>query len=193
MDTPITELNGVGKKTGPKLIDLGLATVGKLAELTDTDMQTYVCKMIVEGVRRVNLWNLRDNARELLATGVPDVDPESEDDPDAPTAFDYFNDPDVLGTTPVEESRENEYIDQLAYAFQYGGDLLSFLKSTGLKMPAGFTLDTATADVDFNALLSGLAHVRYPVSYHEAAKLLDLEHDHEFYHVTVNELLFSIL
>ncbi|KAK3232989.1 hypothetical protein CYMTET_56685 [Cymbomonas tetramitiformis] len=112
---------------------------------------------------------------------------------DAPTAFDYFNDPDVLGTTPVEEGREDEYIDQLAYAFQYGSDLMSFLKSTGLKMPAGFTLDTATADVDFSALLSGLAHVLYPVSYHEAAKLLDLEHDHEFYHVTVNELLFSIL
>ncbi|KAK3272143.1 hypothetical protein CYMTET_19543 [Cymbomonas tetramitiformis] len=111
----------------------------------------------------------------------------------APTAFDYFNDPDVLGTTPVEEGREDEYVDQLAYAFQYGSDLLSFLKSTGLKMPAGFTLDTATADVDFNALLSGLAHVLYPVSYHEAAKLLDLEHDHEFYHVTINEILFSIL
>ncbi|KAK3242971.1 hypothetical protein CYMTET_47358 [Cymbomonas tetramitiformis] len=60
-------------------------------------------------------------------------------------------------------------------------------------MPTGYTLDTATADVDFNALLSGLAHVLYPVSYSEAAKLLDLEHDHDFYHVTINEILFSIL
>ncbi|KAK3240022.1 hypothetical protein CYMTET_50101 [Cymbomonas tetramitiformis] len=111
----------------------------------------------------------------------------------APTAFDYFNDPDVLTTTPVEEGREDEYIEQLAYAFQYGSDLLSFLKSTGLKMPTGYTLDTTTADMDFNALLSGLAHVLYPVSYSEAAKLLDLEHDHDFYHVTINEILFSIL
>ncbi|KAK3269893.1 hypothetical protein CYMTET_21681 [Cymbomonas tetramitiformis] len=91
---------------------------------------------------------------------------------DAPTAFDYFNDPDILLTTHVEEGREDEYTDQLAYAFQYGSDLLTYLKSTGLKLPTGFTLDTATADVDFDALLSGLAHVLYPVSYHEAAKLL---------------------
>ncbi|KAK3268392.1 hypothetical protein CYMTET_23103 [Cymbomonas tetramitiformis] len=62
-----------------------------------------------------------------------------------------------------------------------------------MKLPTGFALDTATADVDFNALLSGLGHVLYPVFYHEAAKLLDLEHDHEFYHVSINELLFSIL
>ncbi|KAK3247251.1 hypothetical protein CYMTET_43242 [Cymbomonas tetramitiformis] len=72
---------------------------------------------------------------------------------EAPTAFDFFNNPDVLQTTPaVEEGREDEYVDQLAYAFHYGSnDLLTYLKSTGLKMP-------------------------------EAAKLLDLEHAHEFYH-----------
>ncbi|KAK3270984.1 hypothetical protein CYMTET_20645 [Cymbomonas tetramitiformis] len=114
---------------------------------------------------------------------------------DAPTTFDYFNDPDIyLRTTPVEEGREEEFFDQLAYAFQYDSDLLTYLKSTGLKLVAGYTFDTAAADVDFNALLSGLAHVLYPVSYNEAAKLLDLEHDHEFYYVTVNEsLIFCIL
>ncbi|KAK3276415.1 hypothetical protein CYMTET_15504 [Cymbomonas tetramitiformis] len=46
---------------------------------------------------------------------------------EAPTAFNYFNGPGVLQTTPVEEGREEEYIDQLAYAFQYGSDLLTFL------------------------------------------------------------------
>ncbi|KAK3262954.1 hypothetical protein CYMTET_28223 [Cymbomonas tetramitiformis] len=69
---------------------------------------------------------------------------------EAPTTFDYFNNPDILQTTPVEEGCEEVFVDQLAYAFQYGSDLLTYLKSTGLKMPVGYTFDTATADVDFN-------------------------------------------
>ncbi|KAK3274993.1 hypothetical protein CYMTET_16856 [Cymbomonas tetramitiformis] len=102
---------------------------------------------------------------------------------EALAAFNYFNDPGDLQTTPVEEGREEECIDQLAYAFQYGSDLLTFLKSTGLKIPTDYTSDNTTADVDFHSLLSGLAHVMHPVFYHEAAKLLDLEHDHEFCHL----------
>ncbi|KAK3285401.1 hypothetical protein CYMTET_6994 [Cymbomonas tetramitiformis] len=111
----------------------------------------------------------------------------------ARTAFDFFNDPDVLVTTPVEEGREEEFRDQLSYAFTYGSDLVNFLKSTGFKLPAGYTLDNATADTDFAAFTAGLAHVMFPISYAESAKLLDLEHDHDFYHSTVNEILFCLL
>ncbi|KAK3259242.1 hypothetical protein CYMTET_31757 [Cymbomonas tetramitiformis] len=112
---------------------------------------------------------------------------------EAPTAFDFFNDPDVLVTTPVEEGREEEFRDQLSYAFTYGSDLVSFLKSAGFKLPTGYTLDNATADADFAAFTTGLAHVMFPISYAESAKLLDLEHDYDFYHSTVNEILFCLL
>ncbi|KAK3241318.1 hypothetical protein CYMTET_48911 [Cymbomonas tetramitiformis] len=110
-----------------------------------------------------------------------------------PTAFDFFNDPDVLLTTPVEEGREEEYSDQLSYVFQYGSDLVHFLKSTGFKLPNGFTFDNDTADADFASLTAGLGHVMFPISYNEATKLLDLEHEYEFYHVTMNEILFCLL
>ncbi|KAK3256721.1 hypothetical protein CYMTET_34157 [Cymbomonas tetramitiformis] len=33
----------------------------------------------------------------------------------------------------------------------------------------------------------------FPISYAESAKLLDLEHDHDFYHSAVNEILFCLL
>ncbi|KAK3272683.1 hypothetical protein CYMTET_19036 [Cymbomonas tetramitiformis] len=114
---------------------------------------------------------------------------------EAPTTFDFFNDPDVLVTTPVEEGREEEFREQLSYAFTYGSDLVNFLKSTGFKLPAGYTLDNDTAcDTDFVAFTAGLAHVMFPISYAESAKLLDLEHDHDFYpHSTVNEIVFCLL
>ncbi|KAK3265195.1 hypothetical protein CYMTET_26105 [Cymbomonas tetramitiformis] len=57
----------------------------------------------------------------------------------------------------------------------------------------GYTLDNDTADADFAALTAGLAHVMFPISYAESAKLLDLEHKHDFYHSTMNEILFCIL
>ncbi|KAK3273222.1 hypothetical protein CYMTET_18530 [Cymbomonas tetramitiformis] len=83
---------------------------------------------------------------------------------------------------------------KLAYAFQYGNDLVTYLKSIGFKLQTGYILDSENADIDFTALVSGLSHVLFPVSYYEASKLLDLEHDHDdFYHITINELLFCIV
>ncbi|KAK3233026.1 hypothetical protein CYMTET_56643 [Cymbomonas tetramitiformis] len=81
---------------------------------------------------------------------------------EAPTAFDFFNDPDVL-------------LPQVHWFQEY-------------------TLDNDTADADFAAFTAGLlAHVMFPISYAESAKLLDLEHEHDFYHSTVNEILFCLL
>ncbi|KAK3252491.1 hypothetical protein CYMTET_38208 [Cymbomonas tetramitiformis] len=136
-----------------------------------------------------NCWNWHCDISLLLAIAAPGrrkivgtstLRSKPTSTVEAPTTFDYFNDPAILHTTPVEEGREEEYLDQLAYAFQYGSDLPTFLKSTGLKMATGYTFDNTTADVDFHSLLAGLGHVMYPVSYHEAAKLLDLEHDYDF-------------
>ncbi|KAK3288984.1 hypothetical protein CYMTET_3565 [Cymbomonas tetramitiformis] len=53
------------------------------------------------------------------------------------------------------------------------------------KCPLAYTFDNTTADVAFHTLLASLAHVMYPVSYHEAAKLLDLEHDYDFYYLAL--------
>ncbi|KAK3242488.1 hypothetical protein CYMTET_47832 [Cymbomonas tetramitiformis] len=103
----------------------------------------------------------RSQMRRIVSTSSLRSKPTSSS-VEAPTAFDFSNNPDILQTTPVEEGREDEYVDKLAYAFKYDSDLLAYLKSNGLKMP-------------------------------EAAKLRDLEHDHEFYHVTANELKFCIL
>ncbi|KAK3284937.1 hypothetical protein CYMTET_7434 [Cymbomonas tetramitiformis] len=69
-----------------------------------------------------------------------------------------------LSSTPLEEGREN-----------------------------GFTLDTETADTDFAVLLSALRHVLYPVSFPEFFKLLDLEHNYDFYHVVLTEIIFTVL
>ena len=93
----------------------------------------------------------------------------------------------------MEEGRENEYLEQLSYAFTYATDLVTILRSGEFNPKTGFTLDTDTADTDFTALLSGLGHVLYPVSYAEFSKLLDLEHDHDYYHVVLNEIIFTIL
>ncbi|KAK3238999.1 hypothetical protein CYMTET_51038 [Cymbomonas tetramitiformis] len=112
---------------------------------------------------------------------------------DSPSAFQYFNDPDVLLSTPVEEGREEEYAEHLAYASNYSADLLRFLRASGFKDTVGYTFDNAGAEADFNILLSGLRHVLFPINYKEVAKRLDVEHDYDAYHVTVNELLFAIL
>ncbi|KAK3272729.1 hypothetical protein CYMTET_18987 [Cymbomonas tetramitiformis] len=112
---------------------------------------------------------------------------------DSPSAFQFFNDPDVLLSTPVEEGREEEYAEHLAYASNYSADLLRFLRASGFKDTVGYTFDNTDAEADFNILLSGLRHVLSPINYREVAKLLDVEHDYAAYHVTVNELLFTVL
>ncbi|KAK3270017.1 hypothetical protein CYMTET_21562 [Cymbomonas tetramitiformis] len=111
----------------------------------------------------------------------------------SPKAFEYFNDPFVLVTTPVEEGREEEYVDHIAYSSSYTADLVSYLKSNGFKPHVGYTFDNDTAEADFTVLLSGLAHVLLPMSYQEFSKLLDLEHEYDFYHITLNEVLFTVL
>ncbi|KAK3235444.1 hypothetical protein CYMTET_54338 [Cymbomonas tetramitiformis] len=88
----------------------------------------------------------------------------------APSPFEFFNDPSVLVSTLVELGREEEFAENLSYAFAYSTDLS-----------------------DFTVLLAGLGHVLFPISYAEFSKLLDLENDHEFYHITLNEILFTIL
>ncbi|KAK3274181.1 hypothetical protein CYMTET_17626 [Cymbomonas tetramitiformis] len=97
---------------------------------------------------------------------------------DVPSAVQYFNDPDVLLSTPVEEGREEEYVEHLAYASNYSADLLRFLRASGFKDTVGYTFDNADAEADFNILLSGLRHVIFPINYKEVAKLLDVEHDY---------------
>ncbi|KAK3265037.1 hypothetical protein CYMTET_26254 [Cymbomonas tetramitiformis] len=79
-DTPVIELGGVGKATGPKLIALGLTTIGSLAALTETSMAALHVQMQVAGVKNLNLRRHHENALALLATGVADEDPASEDE-----------------------------------------------------------------------------------------------------------------
>ncbi|KAK3285588.1 hypothetical protein CYMTET_6820 [Cymbomonas tetramitiformis] len=105
----------------------------------------------------------------------------------APSAFQFFNDPDVLMSTPVEEGREKDYAEHLAYASNYSADPLRFLRASGFKDTVGYTFDSADAEADFNILLSGLRHVLFSINYiKEVTKLLDVEHDYEVYYVTIN-------
>ncbi|KAK3257249.1 hypothetical protein CYMTET_33656, partial [Cymbomonas tetramitiformis] len=64
----------------------------------------------------------------------------------------FFNDPSVLLSTPVEEGREDEYLEQLSYAFTYSADIVTILHPGGFQPKTGFTLDDDTADTDFAAL-----------------------------------------
>ncbi|KAK3275425.1 hypothetical protein CYMTET_16450 [Cymbomonas tetramitiformis] len=105
----------------------------------------------------------------------------------------FFNDPSVLSSTPVEEGREEEYLEQLSYAFTYSTDIITVLRPGGFNPKNGFTFDNDAADADFAALLAALRHVLFPVSFPEFSKLLDLEHDYDFYHVVLNEIIFTIL
>ncbi|KAK3273669.1 hypothetical protein CYMTET_18103 [Cymbomonas tetramitiformis] len=111
----------------------------------------------------------------------------------SPSPSDFFNDPSVLPSTPVEEGREDEYLEQLSYSFTYSTDVVTILRPGGYNPKNGFTLDNETADTDFSALLSALRHVLYPVSFSEFSKILDLEHDYDFYHVVLNEIVFTVL
>ena len=112
---------------------------------------------------------------------------------DAPSAFKFFNDPTVLLSTPIEEGREEEFAEHLAYVSNYATDLSRFLRASGFKDSVGYTFDNNEAEADFSVLLSGLRHVFFPISYKEVAKLLDLVHDYDSYHVTINDLLYSVL
>ena len=42
----------------------------------------------------------------------------------APTAFEFYDDPGVLVSTPVEEGRESEHTDHIAYSSTYAADLV---------------------------------------------------------------------
>ncbi|KAK3242896.1 hypothetical protein CYMTET_47432 [Cymbomonas tetramitiformis] len=107
----------------------------------------------------------------------------------------FFNDPSVLLSTPVDKGREDEYLEQLSYAFTYSADIVTILRPGGFQPKIGFTLDGDTADTDFAALLAALRHVLFvsAVSFSEFSKLLDLEHDYDFYHVVLTEILFTVL
>ncbi|KAK3280953.1 hypothetical protein CYMTET_11232 [Cymbomonas tetramitiformis] len=111
----------------------------------------------------------------------------------SPLPSEFFNDPSVLVSTPVEEGREEEYLEQLSYAFTYSADIIAVLRPGGYNQKHGYTLDTETADTDFNALIAAFRHVLYPVSFPEFSKLLDLEHDYDYYHVVLNEIIFTVL
>ena len=111
----------------------------------------------------------------------------------SPTSFQFFNDPSVLESTPIELGKEHEFADNLSYALSYANDLVTVLQGSGFSKKIGYTLDTADAESDFAVLLAALGHVLFPISYVEFSKLLDLENDHEFYHLALNELLFTVL
>ncbi|KAK3275264.1 hypothetical protein CYMTET_16592 [Cymbomonas tetramitiformis] len=112
---------------------------------------------------------------------------------DAPTAFEFFNDPFVLLSTPIEEGREEEFAEHLAYASSYMTDLSRFLRASGFKDSVGYTFDDDEAEADFSVLLAGLRHVLFSISYKEVAKLLDLYHDYDPFHVTINDILYTRL
>ncbi|KAK3233857.1 hypothetical protein CYMTET_55874 [Cymbomonas tetramitiformis] len=93
----------------------------------------------------------------------------------------------------VLRGREEEYLEQLSYAFTYSADIIAVLRPGGYNPKHGYTLDTETADTDFNALIAAFRHVLYPVSFPEFSKLLDLEHDYDYYHMVLNEIIFTVL
>ncbi|KAK3241948.1 hypothetical protein CYMTET_48327 [Cymbomonas tetramitiformis] len=106
----------------------------------------------------------------------------------------FFNDPYVVVSTPVELGKEEEFAENLSYALAYANDLITVLQADGFNKKHGYTLDTADAESDFAVLLAALGHILFPISYVEFSEsLLDLENDHEYYHLTLNELLFTIL
>ncbi|KAK3272575.1 hypothetical protein CYMTET_19138 [Cymbomonas tetramitiformis] len=67
----------------------------------------------------------------------------------SPTAFDYFNDPAVLVSTPVEEGRESEYAEHLSYAFNYSAVLVTILKSGSYKEKTGVSIDGDDPDTEY--------------------------------------------
>ncbi|KAK3264606.1 hypothetical protein CYMTET_26678 [Cymbomonas tetramitiformis] len=91
------------------------------------------------------------------------------------------------------EGRESEYAEHLSYAFNYCADLVTILKSGSYKEKTGISIDGDDPDTEFAVLLTALRRVHFPIAYTEVSKLLDLEHDFDFYQVTLNELIFTIL
>ncbi|KAK3275655.1 hypothetical protein CYMTET_16227 [Cymbomonas tetramitiformis] len=85
------------------------------------------------------------------------------------------------------------FAEHLSYAFSYSSDLITILKSGSYKEKNGISIDSDDPDTEFAVLLAALGHVLFPIAYNEVSKLLDLEHDFDFYHVTLNELIFTIL
>jgi len=72
---------GVGPRSEETLLKLGLRTVADLAVLDAEMIVQLKQRMMTMGVRlRTGLDRLRENALQMLATSLPDMDPESEDD-----------------------------------------------------------------------------------------------------------------
>ncbi|KAK3237908.1 hypothetical protein CYMTET_52048 [Cymbomonas tetramitiformis] len=71
-------------------------------------------------------------------------------------------------------------------------DLSRFLRASGFKDSVGYTFNNEEAEADFSVLLAGLRHVLFAISYQEVAKLLDLYHDYDAFHVTINDLLTTM-
>ncbi|KAK3239339.1 hypothetical protein CYMTET_50721 [Cymbomonas tetramitiformis] len=145
--------------------------------------------------RQIGLAEALRSARRASATPSPSPVDSGGATPARPSPLpsEFFNDPSVLVSTPVEEGREEEYLEQLSYAFTYSADIIAVLRPGGYHPKHGYTLDTETADTDFNALIAAFRHVLYPVSFPEFSKLLDLEHDYDYYHVVLNEIIFTVL
>ncbi|KAK3238819.1 hypothetical protein CYMTET_51206 [Cymbomonas tetramitiformis] len=81
------------------------------------------------------------------------------------TPFEYFNDPSVLVSTPVEEGRESEFAEHLSYAFSYSSELIIILKSGSYKEKNGISIDSDDPDTEFAVLLAALGHVLFPIGH----------------------------
>ncbi|KAK3288250.1 hypothetical protein CYMTET_4269 [Cymbomonas tetramitiformis] len=112
----------------------------------------------------------------------------------SPTPFPFFNDPRVLSSTPVEEG-EGGGLPRAAFVRIHVlyRHRVTVLRPGRFNPKNGFTLDTESVATDFAVLVSALRHVLYPVSFPEFSKLLDLEHNYDFYHVVPNEIIFTVL
>ncbi|KAK3272828.1 hypothetical protein CYMTET_18895 [Cymbomonas tetramitiformis] len=75
----------------------------------------------------------------------------------------------------------------------YGEELAKLLRSHGFKVSVGLALDGPDAEFDFAVLLANMSHVFGPLSRDEFMKLLDLDHEYEVYHLTLNEIIYVVL
>ncbi|KAK3250505.1 hypothetical protein CYMTET_40135 [Cymbomonas tetramitiformis] len=111
----------------------------------------------------------------------------------SPTAVEFHQNSDVWTSTPVRASQRTEFTEKMDYAFAYGEELAKLLRSHGFKSNVGLSLDGPDSETDFAVLLANMSHVFGPISRDEVFKLLDLDFEYEYYHYTINELIFSVL
>ncbi|KAK3257608.1 hypothetical protein CYMTET_33314 [Cymbomonas tetramitiformis] len=67
--------------------------------------------------------------------------------------------------------------------------------ASGYSPKTGYTFDNVDAEADYIVvvLVSSLSNTLMPISHNEFSKLLDREHNYAYYHVTLDEVIFSIL